>query len=379
MLATLLLVGAGLLIQSFARLQRVPAGVNVDSVLTARVNLPRAGYADGPAISRFFSRLTDALEASPGVQSAGVSNAIPLGSGSVIGGDAVAVPPPEPSLAQPMNAGWLSVDAGFFAALRIPILRGRVFTPEDDPDKRRVFVLSHQAARSLYGAADPIGRRLRLNDTVGEVIGVVGDVRMRSLADAPGRLVFMPLAQGGRFGAYALLVRMQSGSPERAATLIRARLREIDSGLSAYALRPMHAWVDSSSARNRIRTWVLALLAAVAAALGMVGIYGVLAYLVNLRRHEFGVRLALGAAPSSLLRSVLGQGLGLAAAGVALGLLGAFLLTRVLEGLLFAVSARDPITFLGVAVLLLLAALIACYVPARRAAHADPMSALRSE
>ena len=141
----------------------------------------------------------------------------------------------------------------------------------------------------------------------------------------------------------------------------------------------MHDWFDSSSARNRIRTWVLVLLAAVALAVGMVGIYGVLAYLVNLRRHEFGVRLALGAQPNSLLRLVLGQGLGLAAAGVAAGLAGALLLTRVLENLLFAVSARDPITFVGVAMLLLFAALIACYVPARRAARADPMSALRSE
>jgi putative ABC transport system permease protein len=378
-LATLLLVGAGLLMQSFARLQAVSAGVDADSVLTARIALPRARYSDGPAISTFFARLTDALESSPGVQKAGVSNAIPLGSGSVIAGDAVAVAPPDPSLAQPMNVGWLSVDADFFAALRIPVLRGRVFVPEDLPDKRRVFVLSRQASRSLYGAEDPVGRQLRLNDAVGEVIGVVGDIRMKSLADPADRLVYLPLSQGGRFGGYALFVRMQGGPPDTAATLIRERLREIDSGLSAYGFRPMHDWFDSSSARNRIRTWVLVLLAAVALAVGMVGIYGVLAYLVNLRRHEFGVRLALGAQPNSLLRLVLGQGLGLAAAGVAAGLAGALLLTRVLENLLFAVSARDPITFVGVAMLLLFAALIACYVPARRAARADPMSALRSE
>jgi putative ABC transport system permease protein len=378
-LATLLLIGSGLLMQSFARLQAISPGVDADSVLTARIALPRARYSDGPAISRFFSRLTDALESSPGVQAAGVSNAIPLGSGSVIAGDAVTVPPPDPAPAQPMKAGWLSVDADFFTALRIPVLRGRVFSPDDGPDKRRVFVLSQQAARSLYGAEDPVGRQLRLNDAVGEVIGVVGDIRMRSLADAPNRLVYVPLSQGGRFGGYALFVRMQRGSPDGAATLIRDRLREIDSGLSAYAFRPMHDWVDSSSARNRIRTWVLALLAAVASALGMVGIYGVLAYLVNLRRHEFGVRLALGAQPSSLLRLVVGQGLRLAAAGVAAGLVGAFWLTRLLESLLFAIGARDPVTFVGVAMLLLFAALIACYVPARRAADADPLSALRSE
>jgi ABC-type antimicrobial peptide transport system permease subunit len=141
----------------------------------------------------------------------------------------------------------------------------------------------------------------------------------------------------------------------------------------------MEDWVATSSARTRIRTWVLALLAAVALALGMIGIYGVLAYLVTLRRHEFGVRLALGAQPATLLRLVLGQGLRLAAIGIAIGLVGAVMLTRVLETLLFGISTRDPITFLGVAVLLLVAASIACYAPARRAAHSDPIAALRAE
>ncbi|MGH9629343.1 MAG: FtsX-like permease family protein, partial [Bryobacteraceae bacterium] len=147
----------------------------------------------------------------------------------------------------------------------------------------------------------------------------------------------------------------------------------------AYGFRAMNDWIDTSSARTRIRTWVLALLAAVALVLGMIGIYGMLAYLVALRRHEFAVRLALGAQPGSLLRLVLGQGLGLAALGIAIGLAGAVLLTRVLETLLFGVSTRDPITFSGVAILLFVAAFLACYAPARRAARADPIAALRAE
>jgi ABC-type antimicrobial peptide transport system permease subunit len=141
----------------------------------------------------------------------------------------------------------------------------------------------------------------------------------------------------------------------------------------------MDDWVDTSSARTRIRTWALAFLAAVALALGMIGVYGVLAYLVTLRRHEFGVRLALGAQPGSLLRLVLGQGLRLAAIGIAIGLAGAVMLTRILETLLFGVSTRDPMTFLGVAILLVMAVLIACYAPARRAARIDPITALRAE
>ncbi|MCL4853158.1 MAG: FtsX-like permease family protein [Bryobacteraceae bacterium] len=232
---------------------------------------------------------------------------------------------------------------------------------------------------SLYGNSDPVGRQLRLNDAAGEVIGVVGDVRMKSLADPPERVVYLPISQGGRFSVFAVFVKTGDKSPAAAASLIRERLREIDSALPAYGFRTMSDWVDMSSARARIRTWTLALLATIALALGMIGIYGVLAYLVILRRHEFGVRLALGAPPGSLLRLVLGQGLGLAAIGIAIGLAGAVLLTRLLETLLLGVGTHDPMTFLGVTILLLVAVLIACYAPARRAAGADPIAALRTE
>jgi putative ABC transport system permease protein len=207
---------------------------------------------------------------------------------------------------------------------------------------------------------------------------VVGNIRMKNITDPPDRVVYLPLSQGGFFAVFALFVRIED-RPETAAGLIRERLREIDPNLPAYGFRPMGDWVENSSARARIRTWVLALLAGVALALGMIGIYGVLAYLVTLRRQEFGLRMALGALPGNLLKLVLTQGLGLALIGVATGLGGAMGLTRVLDTLLFGVSARDPMTFLAAAVLLLLAALIACYGPARRAAQADPIVALRSE
>jgi predicted permease len=378
-LTTLLLVGAGLLLQSFVRLQGVSPGLDPDSVFTARISLPRARYADGDTISALLSRLTDELQAAPGVDAAGVSNGIPLGPGSTIAGTVAAMGTPISAMGQPANFGWRSADPGYFAALRIPLLRGRIFRPEDGAGKRRVFVLSQQAALNLYGTSDPVGRQMSLNGAAGEVIGVVGDVRMKSVAEPPERLVYVPIAQGGRFSVFALFVRTRGASPDTAASLIRERLREIDSALPAYGFRTMNDWVDTSSARPRIRTWVLALLAAVALALGMIGVYGVLAYLVTLRRHEFGVRLALGAHPGSLLRLVLRQGLGLAAAGAGIGLAAAVMLTRVLETLLFGVSTRDPMTFVGVAILLLLAVLIACYAPARRAARADPIAALRAE
>ncbi|HEV8385177.1 MAG TPA: ABC transporter permease [Candidatus Acidoferrales bacterium] len=377
-LATLLLVGAGLLIQSLARMQQVSLGIEPDPVLTARIPLPSGKYWRAAAYSALLSRLTDALRSAPGVSAAGVSSAIPLGPGSHTMGKAAAIAPSDTSLAQPINCDWRSADAGFFAALRIPVLRGRLFGRENVPDGRRVFVLSQEAARSLYGAEDPVGRQLRVNDAVGEVIGVVGDVRMKNITDPPARVVYLPLEQAGFFGVFTVFVRT-GDRPEAAAALIRERLREIDPNVPAYGFRPMRDWVENSSARARIRTWVLALLAGVALALGMIGIYGVLAYLVTLRRHEFGVRLALGARPGNLLRLVLVQGLGLALIGVATGLAGSLLLTRILDTLLFGVGARDPMTFLGVAMLLLLSALIACYVPARRAARADPIAALRME
>lgn len=378
-LATSLLIGAGLLLQSFARLQAVSLGFDPDSVLTARISLPRARYSDGTTISILFSRLTDALKSSPGVQAAGVSNGIPLGSGSSVAGGAVAMDTPASALGQPTTVGWRSVDGGYFSALRVPLLRGRVFGPEDSPGKRPVFVLSQEAALSLYGAGDPVGRQLRLNDVVGEVIGVVGDVHMTNVADPPERVVYVPISQGGRFAVFAVFVRTRDGSAEAAASLIRERLREIDSALPVYGIRTMNDWVDLSLARTRTRTWVLGLLAALGLVLGMIGIYGVLAYLVTLRRHEFGVRLALGASPGALLRSVMSEGLRLGAIGIAIGLVGAFLLTRVLESFLFGVSTHDPLTFLGVAILLPIAVLIACYSPARRAARVDPVIALRHE
>jgi ABC-type antimicrobial peptide transport system permease subunit len=206
---------------------------------------------------------------------------------------------------------------------------------------------------------------------------VVGDLRMRNLADPPDRIVYMPLRQGGFFGVFSVFIRTHD--PQSAAAVVRGKLREIDAALPAYDIRPMQDWVDNNSGAARMRTWAIALLAAVALALGMIGIYGVLAYLVTLRSHEFGVRLALGAKPGDVLCMVLGKGLALAAAGIALGISAAVVLTRTLDTLLVGVRPRDPLTFAGVAAVLLCAALLACLIPARRAANADPVVTLRGE
>jgi putative ABC transport system permease protein len=374
-IATLLLIGAALLLQSLARLQATPLGFNADSVLTARIPLPGAKYGINGAYARFLDQLTEGLRSTSGVLAAGVSNATPLGPGSSITGVA-AVLPSDSAAEHSVACGWRSVDRGFFETLSIPLIRGRLFNTADD-GARRVFVLSQELARALFGDQDPVGRQLRLNDAAGEVIGIVGDLRLRNISDPPDRIVYVPISQGGLFGVFSVFVRTND-RPETAAPVVRERLREIDPNLPAFSLRPQSDWVSNNSARARIRTWVLVLLAAIALGVGTIGIYGVLSYLVSLRSHEFGVRVALGANPRNLLMLVLLQGLGLALIGTALGLLGAFLLARLMETLLFGVSASDPVTYLVITVLLLLAALLACALPARRAARTDPIMTIRS-
>jgi len=372
----MLLIGAALLLQSFARLQSVPLGFNADRVLTAGIPLPGVRYAINGRYAGFLDQLTEALRSTPGVASAGVSSAIPLGPGSHTSGRVAPVLPSDGGQEQSINCGWRSTDSGFFETLGIPLIRGRLFE-RTDQGARRVFVISEEAARAVFGNQDPVGRQLRLNDEMGEVIGVVGDLRMRNIADPPDCLVYMPISQGGFFAVFSVFVRTNERA-ETAAPLIRERLKEIDPNLPPFRFRPHRDWVSNNSARARIRTWVVGFLAAIALGVGTLGIYGVLSYLVTLRSHEFGVRVALGANPRNLLTLVLSQGLGLAVVGIALGLIGAFLLARFIETLLFGVSASDPVTYFVISVLLFLAALLACALPARRAARTDPIITMRS-
>jgi ABC-type antimicrobial peptide transport system permease subunit len=237
-------------------------------------------------------------------------------------------------------------------------------------------VLSKEAARTLYGEQDAIGQQVRLNGVVGEVVGIVGDLRMRNISDPPDRIIYIPIAQGGFFAVFTLFVQLDGG-PESAVPLIRARLREIDPNLPAFQFRPLSEWVENNSAPARIRTWVVTLFAVFGLAVGVMGIYGLLSYLVMLRRPEFGVRLALGADSKDLLILVLGRGLRPAVLGIAIGLIAAWGGGHLLEALLFGIVARDSRTFFGVAVLLVIAATGACYFPARRAARTDPMTVLR--
>jgi putative ABC transport system permease protein len=372
-LTTLLLVGAGLLIQSLVNLQSVPLGISPDSVVTAKLALTRARLPNGMAISAFLGRLTGDLQRTPAVSAAGVSSAIPLSPGAFTITRVAAGAGPS------ITCEWRLVDEGYFRSLRIPLLRGRVFGTQDVADSPRVFVISQQTAEALYGDDDPVGRQLRLeNGNRGEVVGVVADVRMRELGAPPERVVYFPPSQFGFFPLFNVVVRM-AGPPEAAAAAIRERLKAHDPNLAAYEIQSMRHWVDQSASLMRIRTRLVTLLGAIALLLGVIGIYGVMSYLVAQRTREFGIRVALGARPWALPLVVVGHALRYTIPGIAGGLLAAVFLGGRIRTLLFEVDAADPATLAMAGLTVALVAVAASFVPARRAAHADPLVVLRAE
>ena len=372
-LTTLLLVGAGLLVQSLMNLQRVSPGFSPDSVVTAKLALTRARLPNGAAINEFFARLTDDLERAPGISAAGISSAIPLSPGAHTIMQAAAEADPF------VTCEWRLVDAGYFRTLGVPLLRGRLFDPQDRQDSPRAFVIGEHTARSLYGQDNPIGRRLRLeNGMTGEVVGVVGDVRMKHLGESPERVVYIPPSQFGFFPLFNVVIRAD-GPPASATGIIRDRLRAHDPNLAAYEIQSMRHWMDQSSSLMRIRTRLVTLLGAIALLLGVIGIYGVMSYLVAQRTREFGIRVALGARPWALPLGVVAQGLRLTLAGIVVGLVAAIAMADQIRSLLYEVHARDPLTFAGVAVAIVVIAAAASYLPARRAATADPLVVLRAE
>ena len=372
-LTTLLLVGAALLMQSLARLQSVPVGIQADSVVTAKLSLSRARLAGGPAIGKFLSSFASDLENTPGIRSAGFSSAIPLSPGAHTMTRAAGDDGPL------LTCQWRLVDSGYFRTLRIPLVHGRLFGPEDAGATPRVFVIGQQTARDLYGAANPIGRRLRLdNGVTGEVIGVIADVRLTALDEAPERVVYFPPWQFGFFPQFNVIVQAD-GSLAATAAAIRERLKQLDPNLAAYEIQPMQHWIDRSAALMRIRTWLIASLGALALLLGVVGIYATTAYLVARRSREFGIRIALGARPGLLPLVVVGQGLRVTLAGIVLGLIGAAVAIERVRDLLFQVDARNPMTFAIVAAIVALVGMAAAYLPARRIAATDPALVLRAE
>jgi putative ABC transport system permease protein len=385
-LALVLLVGAGLLVKSFVRVQEVKAGFDPAKVLTFRVALPEARYAGPQQVAAFYRDLLERTRGIPGVTAAGAVSHLPLDEpGATISFWVEGRPRPAPD--QTDTTRYRAASAEYFRAMSVPVLLGRGLDERDREGAPRAGVINQTMARRSFAGQDPIGQRLTLDDDAKEpleIVGVVGDVRHFGLDAEPQPELYMAYAQAppafwNWHDRSLNVVLRTSGDPAEVAPAVGAVVRAADADLPVMALRPMTQVMADSLATRRVYMRLLTLFAALALVLAAVGIYGVLSYAVARRTGEVGLRMALGATRRDVLGLVVGEGLRLTGAGIAIGLLAALGLTRILSALLFEVSPTDPLTFAAVAVVLGAVAILASYLPAQRATRVDPLVALRYE
>ncbi len=379
-LSLMLLVGAGLLIKSFLRLQEVRPGFNAHNVLIANLALPYPKY-QYDQFEEFFRQLKERLEAAPGVQAAGGSMNLPLNaSGYAIGRGFI--PEGRPlTVDENRDAMFSAITGDYFRALQIPLLSGRTFELRDNADAPKVVIINETIAKRHFGSAtEAIGKRLSIwrdEKFMREIVGVVGDTKTGSLTGEGGAQIYVPNAQV-RENFMGLVIRT-AGDPAAFATTLRHEVQALDKDQPIYNVRTMDDVVANSLGTRRVSMQLFAVFAIAALLLAAIGIYGVMAYTVTQRTQEIGIRMALGAQRSDVLGLVVRQGMTLAAIGVVAGLIGAFGLTRVMASLLFNVRPDDPATFLAISLLLVAVAFLACYLPARRATQVNPIQALRTE
>ncbi|HEX3249619.1 MAG TPA: ABC transporter permease [Pyrinomonadaceae bacterium] len=374
--AVILLIGAGLLVRSLIALQKVDPGFDSNNVLTLRIDLPHKKYEGEGKTANFFEQLETRVASLPGVQAVGMVTELPLsGQPNDLPFTVEGRPPVSPD--QAFDADFRRVNQNYFAALHIPLLRGRNFTEQEVRQGDNVTIVSQQLVDVVFPNEEPLGKRLvsEIGNQAYEIIGVVGDIRHRSLGEQPFAAMYFPTRNSNRTN---LVIRTQ-GDPLSLVAAVRKEVQALDPDQPIAAVKRMSDWLESSVAEPRYRTTLLGMFAALAMILAATGIYGVMSYSVAQRTHEIGIRMALGARQLDVLKLVVRQGMLLTLVGVALGLLGAFALTRVMESLLFEVTAKDPFTFAVVAALLIAVAFIACFIPARRATKVDPLVALRYE
>jgi predicted permease len=376
-LSLMLLVGAGLLIKSFLRLQEIRPGFNAHNVLIANLALPYPKY-QYEQFEEFFRRLTERLEAAPGVQAAGGNINLPLNaSGYALGRGFI--PEGRPlTVDENRDAMFSAITGDYFRALQIPLLAGRTFELRDNADGPKVVIINETIAKRHFGSAtEAIGKRLSIwhdEKFMREIVGVVGDTKTGSLTGEGGAQIYVPNAQA-KFNLMGLVIRT-AGDPAAFATTLRHEVQALDKNQPIYNVRTMDDVVANSLGTRRVSMQLFTVFACAALLLAALGIYGVMAYSVAQRTQEIGIRMALGAQKSDILRLVVKQGMTLALIGVIAGLAGAFALTRVISNLLFGVGTNDPATFVAISLLLVGVAFIACYLPARRAAKLNPVVAL---
>jgi putative ABC transport system permease protein len=373
--AVILLVGAGLLIRSLIKLQNIGPGFEAQNVLTMRLELPEKKYPSIDKTTGFYTDLESRVAVLPGVESVGFISELPMT------GQPNDMPYRVEGRGGPtdfeFDDDFRRTSKGYFSTLGIPLLRGRNFTDQEVRDSAKVIIVSDLLVKQVFPNEEPLGKRLvlALSEKSFEIIGVVGDVRHRALEAQPSPAMYFPTFDGG----WMNLVIRTKGEPTNLATAVRREVRSIDRDQPIADVKTMNEWLANSVSAPRYRTLLLTIFALIALVLASTGIYGVMSYSVTQRTHEIGVRMALGARHFDVLKLVVRQGMSLVFIGVVIGILAAVALTRVLDSVLFEIRPKDPLTFTVVAVVLPVVALLACYIPARRATRVDPLIALRYE
>ncbi len=380
-LAMVLLVGAGLLIRSFARLTAVSPGFEPNGVVKAMVSLPQFQYSTPQQWKGFATELMTRLQAAPGMQNSACAAPLPIKDGQVTLPFEIVGGPPLPAGAA-NTADYVTASPRYFSVMGIPLLRGRLFNSDDAPSSPPVVVISSALARRYFANQDPIGEHLVFGFPLNgpatrEIVGVVGDVHNVSLGKKPEPMFYVPFAQAPLYGCEVVVRSTLSAAVVAAA--IRTETHNIDKNLPVTDVATLPGALSESVAEPRFRTLILGLFSAIALVLAAIGIFGVISYSVTRRTREIGIRIALGATPARVRRLVIRESAKLVFIGLATGIPAALVLTRFLSTLLFDVRPADPITFIGVSGLLVLVALTAAYIPARRAIRVDPMVALRYE
>ncbi len=375
--ALVLLVGAGLLVKSFLRLQQVETGLRPEGVLTMRVSLPAARYDTAQKSSIFYREALGRVSALPGVEAAGIINMLPLQRYGSNGEIQVEGRPPLPPGRVPLTE-YRTASAGYFKALGIPLLAGRLFETADEAEGARPVVVSQTLVRTFFPEGEALGKRISTGgDSWWTVVGVVGDVKQSGLTQPSRPELFFPYT-ASRADGMTLVIR-SANDPADLTAAVRREVQAVDPNQPVYNVRTMEEVIDLSISNRKLNMTLLTIFAGLATLLSVVGIYSVMSYLVTQHTREIGIRVALGARPSNILRLVLGQGLALTLVGVGVGALAALGLMRLMSSLLYGVEGTDPLTYVSVSLLLILVALAACYVPARRAMRVDPLVALRYE
>jgi predicted permease len=377
-LALVLLIGAGLVLRSFSRLLSVPKGFDADHVLSFNIYLPTARYNTPVQQTEFFTELRHRFTGLPGVESAGFVTDLPLAGGNTNGG--VKIEGRTFARDTEPTADKRITSPGYFRAMHIPILRGREFSDADGLSAPHVAIINDSFARKYFPNEDPIGKRIGFNwemEGFQEVIGIVGDVKHNDLAGPNDREIYVSYLQRPDSG-FTFVVRTET-DPTSLVSAVRTTLGSIDPGMAMGDVSTLENIVSRSVSDQRSSVFLLGSLSAVALVLTAIGIYGVLAYTVAQQTRELGVRIALGASSSDVLRLVLGRGLRLVGIGSVIGLAVSFGVTRLMKSLLYGVTPTDPVTFAGVTLLLIAVAFVACWIPARRATRVDPLIALRYE